>query len=194
MPVEVSLSESLAFLPQKYRSTVRLEAHGLVVAYEGRWEHADWEHFLAEVVAATGLDDLASDPAQQDALGAYLEELKALYNKEGPEAFSKLTEEARKAAFKQGRAPTLFSAVSSTALGFAKSFLGWLRHLWAAELKAENLPRGIPLAVRGLLGTLFPVIKLKYVLVLIAVIFVGGWGINALRYRAAVKALNARQS
>ena len=44
-----------------------------------------------------------------------------------------------------------------------------------------------------MLGTLFPVIKLKYVLVLIAVIFVGGWGINALRYRAVVKALNARQ-
>lgn len=190
---EVPLSEYLAFLPQKYRSTVSLEAHGFVVAYEGRWEHSDWEHFVAEVVATTGLDDLASDPAERDAIGAYVEELKTLYHQEGPEAFSKRTEEVRKAAFKQDQTPTLFSAVRSTALGFAKALVEWLRHLWAAELKAENLPRGIPLAVRGLLGTLFPVIKLKYVLVLLAAIFVGGWGTNALRYRAVVKALDARQ-
>lgn len=187
------MDEALAFLDPQFRPSVCLAAYGFVVAFKGEWAHSNWEKFLAEEVAATGLGDLADDPAQRNALGSFLEELKALYHEEGEEAFARRMEEVREEVFKPSQPTGLLAVVGSNILGFWKSLLDWFRHLWAAELKAESLPRGIPLAVRGLLGTLFPVIKLKYVFVLIAAVFVGGWGTNALRYRAVVNALDARQ-
>ena len=187
------MDEALAFLDPQFRPSVCLAAYGFVVAFKGEWAHSNWEKFLAEEVAATGLGDLADDPAQRNALGSFLEELKALYHEEGEEAFARRMEEVREEVFKPSQPTGLLAVVGSNILGFWKSLLDWFRHLWAAELKAESLPRGIPLAVRGLLSTLFPVIKLKYVFVLIAAVFIGGWGTNALRYRAVVIALDARQ-
>ncbi|MCH7921771.1 MAG: hypothetical protein IH975_01900 [Nitrospinae bacterium] len=94
------MDEPLAFLDPQFRPSVCLAAYGFVVAFKGEWAHSDWENFLAEEVAATGLGDLADDPAQRNALGSFLEELKALYHEEGEEAFARRMEEVREEAFK----------------------------------------------------------------------------------------------
>lgn len=98
--MERSVDEPLAFLDPQFRPSVCLAAYGFVVAFKGEWAHSDWENFLAEEVAATGLGDLADDPAQRNALGSFLEELKALYHEEGEEAFARRMEEVREEAFK----------------------------------------------------------------------------------------------
>ena len=89
------MDEPLAFLDPQFRPSVCLAAYGFVVAFKGEWAHSNWEKFLAEEVAATGLGDLADDPAQRNALGSFLEELKALYHEEGEEAFARRLEEVR---------------------------------------------------------------------------------------------------
>jgi hypothetical protein len=187
------LDEHLSFIPIKYKAAVRLSAFSFVAAYNGQWEQGDWEHFLAELVATTDLKTLESDPESRDSIGMYLEKLKTLYHQEGEEAFAKRVGEARQTNFQMENVPDWLLTVGSSVWGSVKSLLAWLRHLWAAELKAESLPRSIPLAMRGLLGTLFPVIKLKYVFVLLGAVVVGGWGANALRYRGVVSALEDRR-